>query len=80
MNIEQTLQETILQAIKELYGADVDASSISLQKTKREFTGHYTLVTFPLLRVSRKKPEETGQDIGTYLVENSGVVTQFNVI
>ena len=80
MNIEQTLQEAILQAIKALYGADVEASSISLQKTKREFTGHYTLVTFPLLRVSKKKPEETGQDIGTYLVENSEVVTRFNVI
>jgi arginyl-tRNA synthetase len=80
MNIEQTLQEAILRAIKALYGADVDASNISLQKTKREFTGHYTLVTFPLLRVSKKKPEETGQDIGTYLVENSEVVTQFNVI
>lgn len=80
MNIEQTLQEAILQAIKALYGADVEASSISLQKTKREFTGHYTLVIFPLLRVSKKKPEETGQDIGTYLVENSEVVTRFNVI
>ncbi|HHU26104.1 MAG TPA: arginine--tRNA ligase [Bacteroidales bacterium] len=80
MNIEQTLQEVILRAIKELYGADVEASSISLQKTKREFTGHYTLVTFPLLRVSKKKPEETGQDIGAYLVEHSEVVTQFNVI
>ena len=80
MNIEQTLQEVILRAIKELYGADVKASSISLQKTKREFTGHYTLVTFPLLRVSKKKPEETGQDIGAYLVEHSEVVTQFNVI
>jgi arginyl-tRNA synthetase len=80
MNIEQTLQEAILRAIKNLYGANVDASSITLQKTKREFTGHYTLVTFPLLRVSKKKPEETGQDIGTYLVENSEVVTRFNVI
>jgi arginyl-tRNA synthetase len=80
MNIEQTLQEAILRAIKNLYGANVDASSITLQKTKREFTGHYTLVTFPLLRVSKKKPEETGQDIGAYLVEHSEVVTQFNVI
>jgi arginyl-tRNA synthetase len=80
MNIEQTLQEAILQAIKALYGADVEESSITLQKTKREFTGHYTLVTFPLLRVSKKKPEETGQEIGNYLVESSEVVTQFNVI
>ncbi len=80
MNIEQTIQESILQAIKELYGADLDASSITLQKTKREFTGHYTLVTFPLLRISKKKPEETGQEIGTYLVENNKMVTRFNVI
>ncbi|MFA5651004.1 MAG: arginine--tRNA ligase [Proteiniphilum sp.] len=80
MNIEQTLQEAILQAIKELYQADAEASQITLQKTKKEFTGHYTLVTFPLLRISRKKPEETAQEIGTYLVENAPVVTEFNVI
>src|SRR5690554_7343997 len=80
MNIEQTLQEAILRAIKELYGADADASQITLQKTKKEFTGHYTLVTFPLLRLSRKKPEETAQEIGAYLVENTAVVTEFNVI
>lgn len=80
MNIEQILQEAILQAIKELYGADADASQITLQKTKKEFTGHYTLVTFPLLRLSRKKPEETAQGIGAYLVENSSLVTEFNVI
>ncbi len=80
MHIEQTLQEAILRAIKELYGADADASQITLQKTKKEFTGHYTLVTFPLLRLSRKKPEETAQEIGAYLVENTAVVTEFNVI
>ena len=80
MNIEQTLQEAILRAIKELYGADADASQITLQKTKKEFTGHYTLVTFPLLRLSRKKPEETAQEIGAHLVENTAEVTEFNVI
>ena len=80
MNIEQNLQEAILQAIKELYQADVEASRITLQKTKKEFKGHYTLVTFPLLQVSRKKPEETAQEIGAYLAEKTTVVTGFNVI
>src|SRR5690554_3905197 len=80
MNIEQTLQEAILRAIKELYGADADASQITLQKTKKEFKGHYTLVTFPLLRLSRKKPEETAQDIGAFLEDKNPMVTEYNVI
>ena len=80
MNIEQTLQEAVIGAIKELYGADVDASRITLQKTKKEFKGHYTLVTFPLLHISRKKPEETAQEIGAYLAESTPVVSGFNVI
>lgn len=80
MHIENTLQEIIIRAIKELYQAEVEASQITLQKTKKEFKGHYTLVTFPLLKISRKKPEETAQEIGTWLEANTGIVSGFNVI
>ncbi|HBT84584.1 MAG TPA: arginine--tRNA ligase, partial [Porphyromonadaceae bacterium] len=64
MNIEHILQEAIISAIKKLYNADVEESQITLQTTKKEFKGHYTLVTFPLLKISRKKPEETAEEIG----------------
>lgn len=80
MNIENTLQIAIIDAIKELYGADVNASQITLQKTKKEFKGHHTLVTFPLLKISKKNPEQTAQEIGAYLVEKSPVVSEYNVI
>lgn len=80
MQIENNLQDIIIRAIKELYQADVDASQITLQKTKKEFKGHYTLVTFPLLKISRKKPEETAQEIGVWLEENIDIVSGFNVI
>jgi arginyl-tRNA synthetase len=58
----------------------VETSQITLQKTKKEFKGHYTLVTFPLLKISRKKPEETAQEIGSWLTENADIVSGFNVI
>jgi arginyl-tRNA synthetase len=59
---------------------DVNASQITLQKTKKEFKGHFTLVTFPLLTISRKNPEQTAQEIGTYLADKSPVVSEYNVI
>lgn len=80
MNIENILQTAIIGAIKDLYGADVDASQITLQKTKKEFKGHYTLVTFPLLRISKKNPEQTAQEIGAYLAEKSSAIAEYNVI
>lgn len=80
MHIENNLQEIIIRAIKTLYQADVPASQITLQKTKKEFKGHYTLVTFPLLKISRKKPEDTAQEIGEWLAENADMVSGFNVI
>lgn len=64
MNIEKELQLLIIKAIDELYSAEVNESQITLQKTKKEFTGNYTLVTFPLLRISKKSPEQTAQEIG----------------
>ena len=80
MNIENILQTAIISAIKELYSVDVNASQITLQKTKKEFKGHFTLVTFPLLKISRKNPEQTAQEIGMYLADKSPVVSEFNVI
>lgn len=81
MRIEKILQQAIVAAIKGLYDADIDASQITLQKTKKDFKGHYTLVTFPLLRISKKNPEQTSQDIGEFLAKNNpSVVVDFNVI
>ena len=80
MNIEQQLTADVRTAIKALYGQEVPDNLLQLQKTKREFEGHLTLVTFPLLRISRKKPEETAREIGQYLQENSDAVAAFNVV
>ncbi|MDR0333440.1 MAG: arginine--tRNA ligase [Dysgonamonadaceae bacterium] len=80
MNIENKLQQAIIGTIKTLYNADVDASQITLQTTKKEFRGHYTLVTFPLLKISKKNPEQTAQEIGAYLAEKSPIIADFNVI
>ena len=80
MNIEEQLAGAVLKAIKALYGQDADLKQIQLQKTKREFEGHVTLVVFPLLRLSRKKPEETGTDIGNYLTAHTDMVEKFNVV
>lgn len=80
MKIEQDITAAVVKALETLYGATVDAAQIQLQKTKREFEGSLTLVVFPLLRVSRKKPEDTASDIGAYLKENCHAVADYNVI
>ncbi|MDR1517759.1 MAG: arginine--tRNA ligase [Dysgonamonadaceae bacterium] len=80
MDIENKLQEIVASAVKELYGADVNAAQITLQKTKKEFKGHYTLVTFPLLKISRKNPEQTAQEIGEHLLSKTSFIAEFNVI
>ena len=80
MQIEEQIAQSVIQGIKDLYGADVPEKMVQLQKTKKEFEGNLTLVVFPLLRVSRKKPEETAQEIGEYLAANDGHVSKFNVI
>ena len=80
MNIEQKLVLSVVNGLKALYGQDVPAEQIQLQKTKKEFEGHLTLVVFPFLRMSRKKPEQTAQEIGEYLVANEPSVAGFNVI
>ena len=80
MVIEQQITGTIIAGIKELYGAEVSVSQIQLQKTKKEFKGHLTLVVFPFLRASKKSPEQTAQEIGEYLHKNEPAIAEFNVI
>ena len=81
MQIEAKLTQAVLDAIKQLYGQEVPETLVQLGATKKEFEGHLTLVVFPFLKISRKKPEETAQDIGQYLVDNlPDVVARFNVI
>ncbi len=81
MQIELKLTNAIQAAIKGLYGQDVPEKMIQLSATKREFEGHLTLVVFPFLKMSRKAPEATAEEIGDYLVANlPDVVARFNVI
>ena len=80
MNIESTVVQSTVEAIKSLYGADFNAEKIQLQKTRKEFEGDFTLVVFPFLSLSKKKPEDTAQEIGEYLKANQPVVSAFNVV
>ncbi len=80
MKIEELIQSSALAAVKDLYGAEVPAQMIQLQKTRPDFEGNLTLVTFPLLKTSHKKPEETGQDLGEYLVKNCVAISGYNVV
>ena len=80
MKIEQAIEASIASAIKELYGTEVEASLTQLQKTRKEFKGHLTLVTFPFLKISRKSPEQTAQEIGEWLSANSPYISGFNVV
>ncbi len=79
-SIEQQITGSIRSCIKELYNAEVTADQIQLQKTKKEFTGHLTLVVFPFLRQSKKSPEQTAHEIGEYLQAHESSVAAFNVI
>ena len=81
MNIEQKLAQSVMDGLKALYGQEVPAAQVQLQKTKKEFEGHLTRVDFPFLRMSRKGPEQTAQEIGEYLLANEPeLVAKFNVI
>ena len=80
MSIEQKIQESAKAAAKALYGIDADEKMVQLQKTRSEFQGNLTLVVFPFVKAARKKPEAVAEEIGQYLVENSGVVSEYNVV
>ena len=80
MKIEEKLTAAVVSGLKALYGQDVPAAQVQLQKTKKEFEGHLTLVVFPFLRMSRKGPEQTAQEIGEYLTAHEPAVAAYNVI
>ena len=80
MKIEDKLVTSVISGRKALYGQDVPAAQVQLQKTKKEFEGHLTLVVFPFLKMSKKGPEQTAQEIGEYLKANEPAVAAFNVI
>ena len=80
MKIEAQITIAALAAVKELYGTEVPEKMIQLQKTRSDFEGNLTLVTFPLLKTSHKKPEDTAQDIGEFLKKNCKAVADFNVV
>ena len=80
MKIEDKLVASVINGLKALYGQEVPEKMVQLQKTKKEFEGHSTLVVFPFLKMSRKGPEQTAQEIGEYLKANEPAVAAFNVI
>ena len=80
MSIDNILAQATADAVKALYGADVAAESIVPSTTKKEFEGNLTIVVFPFLKASHKRPEDTAQEIGEYLVANCEAVEKFNVI
>ena len=80
MNLEITLAQSVAEAIKQLYGAEVSTEKIQLQKTRKEFEGDFTLVVFPFLALSKKRPEETAQEIGEQLKNNLPIISSFNVV
>ncbi|OFY49446.1 MAG: arginine--tRNA ligase [Bacteroidetes bacterium GWF2_41_31] len=78
--IETTIIHLLRQAIFEIYGQEPSEDLLQLQKTRPEFQGDYTIVVFPFLKMSRKNPEQTANEIGNYLMDNSPEITDFNVI
>ncbi len=80
MNIEKQISQAVVKAVAELYGQDVPAKMVQLQKTKATFEGNLTLVVFPFLKASHKKPEDTAQEIGEVLARECEAVASFNVV
>ncbi len=80
MKIEDKLVASVISGLKALYGQEVPEKMVQIQKTKKEFEGHLTLVVFPFLKMSRKGPEQTAQEVGEYLKANEPAVAAFNVI
>ena len=80
MKIENQISRAVIAAVKELYAQEVTEAMVQLQKTKSTFEGNYTLVVFPFLKISRKKPEDTAQEIGEYVAQHCEAVADFNVV
>lgn len=80
MKFEAQICRSVIDAVKNLYGADISAEAVQLQKTKSTFEGHLTLVVFPFLKLSKKNPEQTAQEIGAFVAEHCAAVHSFNVV
>ena len=80
MNIESKLIETVIEAVHDIYDQAPDAKTIQIQKTRKDFEGDFTLVVFPLLRMSKKSPEQTATELGDYLQQNVKEINSYNVI
>ena len=80
MNIDLTIGTVVADAVKTLYGQDIPAAQVQVQKTKKEFEGDLTVVVFPFVKAARKSPEQTGAEIGEYLVANQPFIASYNVI
>ena len=80
MKIESIISVAVIDAVKTLYGQEISEKMVQLQKTKREFEGNLTLVVFPFLKISKKKPEDTAQEIGLYLKDNCKAIFEVNVV
>ena len=81
MTIEQKIVAAVIDGVKNLYGAEVAAEQVQLQKTKKEFEGNLTVVVFPFVKMARKSPEAAGKEIGDYLKEHAPeVVADYNVV
>ena len=78
--IEQTLQQAVSTALKDLYGIDITSQSVVLQSTKKEFEGDYTVVVFPYVKMARKSPEQVGNDLGSFICEHVSEVNAYNVV
>lgn len=80
MNIELSIQQNVTAAVKSLYDFSIDAAQIQIQKTKKEFEGDLTVVTFPFVKVAKKSPEQVGQEIGELLLAQNSYISSFNII
>lgn len=80
MSIEQTLTQHVKEAVRNLYGTEVNDNLIQIQKTKKEFEGNLTLVVFPFVKLARKAPEQVGTEIGDYLQAHASEIEKYNVV
>ena len=80
MKIEQQLVAATIEAVEALYGQTITPEQVTLQKTKKEFEGHLTLVVFPFLRISKKKPQDTAAELGAWLQEKTELIAAFNAV
>ena len=80
MTAENFIAAKASEAVKAIYGADIEASSLQVQPTRKEFEGDYTLVVFPLLRTTRQSPDATGDAIGSWLVGNCKEISAYNSV